>query len=291
MNPLEDIVVAVKAKVPTLPFAIPDSVRPLDVTMPLSSTTGFANVDPLTNNPITVTNDMTDFGWEYVWHCHLLGHEENDMMRPLVVKVAPDAPQNLTATSPGESVNPPSVALSWVSTSAANATFTIQRATDAAFTTNVTTLPPVLSPTTTFTDTPLPPDTTFYYRVRADNGVGISPCSNTASARTSGWLPLAPTGLGIYSFRVFPGTLFPHWTLPVADGVTAATRNGIYVERSRRAANGVWGPWARVATLAPNATQYSDTGLARRATYRYRVQAFNSDGSSAYSNVAQGTTF
>jgi len=28
---------------------------------------------------------MTNFGHEYVWHCHILGHEENDMMRPLKV--------------------------------------------------------------------------------------------------------------------------------------------------------------------------------------------------------------
>jgi len=24
-------------------------------------------------------------GHEYVWHCHILEHEEHDMMRPLVV--------------------------------------------------------------------------------------------------------------------------------------------------------------------------------------------------------------
>jgi len=24
-------------------------------------------------------------GYEYVWHCHILEHEEHDMMRPLVV--------------------------------------------------------------------------------------------------------------------------------------------------------------------------------------------------------------
>ena len=28
---------------------------------------------------------MTNFGDEYVWHCHILGHEENDMMRSLKV--------------------------------------------------------------------------------------------------------------------------------------------------------------------------------------------------------------
>jgi spore coat protein A len=25
------------------------------------------------------------YGYEYVWHCHILEHEEHDMMRPLVV--------------------------------------------------------------------------------------------------------------------------------------------------------------------------------------------------------------
>ena len=27
---------------------------------------------------------MTNFGHEYVWHCHILSHEENDMMRPVI---------------------------------------------------------------------------------------------------------------------------------------------------------------------------------------------------------------
>jgi len=25
-------------------------------------------------------------GHEYVWHCHILEHEEHDMMRPLIVE-------------------------------------------------------------------------------------------------------------------------------------------------------------------------------------------------------------
>ena len=33
---------------------------------------------------------MTNFGHEYVWHCHILGHEENDMMRPLVLNTTPN---------------------------------------------------------------------------------------------------------------------------------------------------------------------------------------------------------
>jgi len=100
MNPLEDIIVAMRAKVPTYPFSVPDSVRPLNVTMPVGST--FSSFDPLTGAPSTVTNTITNFGHEYTWHCHILGHEENDMMRPLVQN--PNAATNVLwrNTSTGE---------------------------------------------------------------------------------------------------------------------------------------------------------------------------------------------
>ncbi len=80
MNPLEDIIVALRPMKQNLPWDLPNSVRLLDVTRPTGSVLGFTNVDP-TNQPAVVTNDLTNFGWEYVWHCHILGHEENDMMR------------------------------------------------------------------------------------------------------------------------------------------------------------------------------------------------------------------
>ena len=38
MNPLEDIIVAMRAKTPTFPFAVPDSIRLLDPAMPQGST-------------------------------------------------------------------------------------------------------------------------------------------------------------------------------------------------------------------------------------------------------------
>jgi FtsP/CotA-like multicopper oxidase with cupredoxin domain len=88
MNPLESIFIAQKADLPTTPFAVPDSIRPLNPNRPLGDTTGFTNINPKTGQPITTTptvNVMTNFGYEYVWHCHILGHEENDMMRPLKV--------------------------------------------------------------------------------------------------------------------------------------------------------------------------------------------------------------
>jgi FtsP/CotA-like multicopper oxidase with cupredoxin domain len=98
MNPLEDILIAVKAAAPRLPFAVPESNRLRDQTRPagatntltgLNFTVPWPYVQPqgTTADPVgtTTVNAPTSYGWEYVWHCHLLGHEENDMMRPLVM--------------------------------------------------------------------------------------------------------------------------------------------------------------------------------------------------------------
>ena len=53
MNPGEVTTVIMQFNLPQVPFAVP-----------LSPRTG---------------------GHEFVWHCHILEHEEHDMMRPLVV--------------------------------------------------------------------------------------------------------------------------------------------------------------------------------------------------------------
>ena len=70
--------------------------------MALATTMQFTGVNPNTNAPMMVANQNVNFGWEYVWHCHILGHEENDMMRPIIFQVpttAPPAPTLLTPTT------------------------------------------------------------------------------------------------------------------------------------------------------------------------------------------------
>ncbi|AXS81036.1 fibronectin type III domain-containing protein [Dechloromonas sp. HYN0024] len=104
MNPLEDIIVAVKAaRLPPLPgFGVPKSVRVMDPSKPESNPAvagtmnppDFMNIDPLTNiRPAGGQQNVKfNYDWEYVWHCHILGHEENDFMRPFVftgMSVAP----------------------------------------------------------------------------------------------------------------------------------------------------------------------------------------------------------
>jgi FtsP/CotA-like multicopper oxidase with cupredoxin domain len=100
MHPLEDAIVALQPKTQTgLPFTVPLSTRSQDVTMPATST--LTVISPLDGNPTTMSNAASSFGWEYVWHCHILGHEENDFMRSFVMLVptaVPAAASTTTAT-------------------------------------------------------------------------------------------------------------------------------------------------------------------------------------------------
>jgi hypothetical protein len=36
-----------------------------------------------------ITNDVINFGWEYVVHCHILGYDENNMMRAQMLATHP----------------------------------------------------------------------------------------------------------------------------------------------------------------------------------------------------------
>ena len=176
MNPLEDAIVALRPVAPSLPFKIGDSIRPLDPTMPVGATLRLVN--PADGNYINVPNNPTDFGWEYVWHCHLLGHEENDMMRPMEFLVSPAAPSVLQAT-PGAG----QVVLAWTNnwTNPAATDNLIQRATDAGFTQNVTQFT-IAGAATGYTDSAVTAGTTYYYRVRAENDISYSTWTAAAQA-------------------------------------------------------------------------------------------------------------
>lgn len=186
VNPLEDTIVAMRPIAPTQPFEVPNSVRVLDPTMPNDAVLaggpgGF--FDPLGNPVASVLNQLTNFGWEYVYHCHILAHEEMDMMHPLVFAAAPKAPTNLQASGPGGSVN-----LSWTDNSLSETGFTVQWADNPAgpWTVLTDTLPIAVGTGTTvnYTDT-----TAFagirYYRVFAKNTVGSTlPNFPTATANS-----------------------------------------------------------------------------------------------------------
>ncbi len=190
MNPLEDVIIAIRPKKPVLPWPLPDSIRPLDPSRQLGTTGQFTTADP-NNNPVTIYNELQNFGQEYVWHCHILEHEEMDFMRAMILQVPPPDPSNLAGVRNGSNVN-----LTFTDMSANESSFTVQRDTDPAFP-----APTVVSvgasvpntaygSTIAFTDQAAPHGTTFYYRVQAVDDNFKPPLTQVWSASPallSGW--------------------------------------------------------------------------------------------------------
>jgi len=295
MNPLEDIIVALKPiKQQNLPWPLPDSIRPMDVTMPTSSTTGFTNIDPA-NNPIlpNVTNNFTNFGWEYVWHCHILGHEENDMMRTMVFQVAPLPPSSLTAST----ANLPStgVALAWTDNSANESSFTIERADDSGFTQNVTPFTVAASaPNTAYGATLAFNDAagtaTQFYRVRSVDDNFKPPFTqafNATPALLSDWSnPASVSGTASVVITadavVIPAPNAAGWINlgPVTVRITAHDNGGAAVASISYSATGSQViPLTTVPIVPPNDT--TDVSITAQGVTVVSFQATDANGKSS----------
>jgi len=215
MNPLEDIFIALQPYRQSLPFPLKDMVRPLDVDRVLGGPSAqFTGVD-IYNNPIAVINGPVNLGWEYVWHCHLLGHEEEDMLRAEVFVVAPEAPDALTASETVAGPNAVQVALNWVDTSLSAMSFDVQRT--PAF--PAPAIRSVGAPTTTFVDTTAVPGTVYSYQVRASKTLTSQAVTTSATVGSplqtftaaSAWIPTLPVVVTpTYLAAVAPASLtFP----------------------------------------------------------------------------------
>ncbi len=118
LNPLEDVVLAVRAKRASVPFGLPRSKRLKDPSVAagaLGSGMGFTVVAAAPAGPVTPaeqaalnaltatfssnTNAEAEYDNEFAWYSAILSHSEDDLMRPIVFHatvVKPDAPTNLT---------------------------------------------------------------------------------------------------------------------------------------------------------------------------------------------------
>jgi hypothetical protein len=312
MNPLEDVIVALRPReLLNLPFQVVNSVRPLDPTRPLGSVAQFTGVDPL-GNPVTVVNDLINYGWEYVWHCHLLGHEENDMMRAQAIAEPPYDPTGLTAVLQGNGANRRAV-LNWTDNSVNETGFTIQRSTTPDPSFNPTATFTVGPGVTTYSDTIGNTNQTYYYRVFATNTVGATQGSGftaPAGVLTGGGGPSAYTTLIAESgYSNTTGVNLPPDAVPSNVNVTGATltqgRARFTITWTQTSTNetGFRVQWATNAafttgvgstTVGANVTtaQTPGTGNARllqNTDYYFRVQAYNNFGTSAWVNFGGAT--
>ena len=158
-----------------LPFEVPDSIRLIDPTLPEGATlldpppAGW--FDPAGNADHQILNHYVNFGWEYVWHCHILAHEEMDMMHSLVAAVPPRAPTGLTAAWNGSTSNR-RVTLIWTDNSSKEVGSPFRGRRTPTSPSGLTTfhLPPSTLPVpgdVTFVDTTVANNTTYWYRVVA----------------------------------------------------------------------------------------------------------------------------
>jgi FtsP/CotA-like multicopper oxidase with cupredoxin domain/fibronectin type 3 domain-containing protein len=286
VSPLEDTIVALRPVIPQAPWELPNSVRPLNPAMPLHSTIGFNSIDAAGNPTGPIMNEMTNFGYEYVWHCHILNHEEMDMMRPISLAVPPAAPTNLAGTILGGCDNR-RVVLTWTNNALNATSLTVRRAT--ASTGPWTDLATLAADVATYTDTIGNVNQAYWYQVVATNVVGYSGTAGYSTLTVTGAsvpkqfgtvytsAPAAPTGL-ILTQQSGPRVLLT-WTDNATNEscfrITRSVNNATFVDLAIVGAAGGTG-----------SVSYTDTTVAMGNSYRYRVFAVNPFASSAASNTA-----
>lgn len=329
VSPLEDTIVALRPIIPHLPEGwngLPNSIRLLDPSLPEGEYLHHANTTqqealglPILafnpdGEPVDIINHFVNFGWEYVWHCHILSHEEMDMMHAQVVGIAPAAPELVEAIRAGNGQNQ-RYDLTWNDNSKNETAFVIERrvagSTD-AWTTVATVQSSVLG-VWPYNETGVGPGTgqrtysdpigntkaNYEYQVYAINVVGdVWDYSNPAFNNIppgGGWPTLTldsrggststiPAPTGLTASAVAKNKKLATVTLNWTDN--SAIETGFLIQRAENAAFTLG---VTNFTVPADVTTYSQD-VARAKTYYYRVLAFNDAHQSGWSNAAPVTT-
>jgi hypothetical protein len=286
-NPFEDIIVAIKPSHMTIPFSITSSNRMLDPT----NMAMFLPVAPPPGIPAVAqtTNVMTNFGWEYVWHCHLLGHEENDMMRPMVFQPGPTSsyviplyPRSVTATAGDGRASVTWTAPAGNGGSSINGYFVKVFTSTPAAPLGVDSNAGSTSRTHVITGLLNGASYTFTVRARNAAGTGLESLASNSVTPITPPPPAAPTNL-VATVQTGPLRVRLTWT------DNASNETGFVVER---ADNG--GAFVQIAAPGPsagtgNTVTYTDSTVVAGNSYAYQVKAVNGGGPSAYSNTVTPT--
>jgi FtsP/CotA-like multicopper oxidase with cupredoxin domain len=282
MSPLEDIIVAVRAKKPTLPgFGVPLSQRLMDPTQPEGSPFGFTQIDPVSGNPKVVTNAVVNFGWEYVWHCHILGHEENDFMRPIKFNANELMPASAAPTVTASVNLATAVAtINFTDNSTTEYKFSVRRApvtlnldgtvNSVGAYTEIGTELALSTPTpgSSFVDTtPLAANQAYSYQVAAIGAAGEAASAAQVSTYAA---PSAVTGL-LAAPNVNPRKVTLTWTSVSPATAYTIVRTG--------------GAGAVTFNVPAPATGYVDGTALANVPYTYTVTSVNGDKVSATASV------
>ncbi len=330
VSPLEDTFVALRPIIPELPTegewagGLPNSIRLLDPSMPegayiANTTQRLAENAPImgfspAGEPIDVVNHYVNFGWEYVLHCHILSHEEMDMMHAQGVAVAPGPPGEATFIQTGRGTrNDPYVnTVTWLDSSRNETAFVVERRPlGGGEWTRIATVPSSGLGVVPFVDSGDGPgtgertyedrlngrdETTYEYQVYAINTVGdvwdyADPALNNI---TQGGFPTVTVDSRGDSVAALSMSADLTATSAVKNKKTArvtltwsdvAGETGYLIQRSSSPSfltTTNEGVGADVTTLTQS--------VARGTTYYYRALAFDDTQQSGWSNVATVTT-
>ena len=213
-----------------------------------------------------------NFGWEYVYHCHILSHEEMDMMRPVSLALPPNKVTGVSAKASGNGANA-RVDVTWTDNSINETDFQVQRSVDGVTWQVVGTVSQPLVNNThgarSYSDRSVKNGTGYAFRVLALNRVGygsgfptmtVSSVSDAVATTVGG--VTAPTGL---TAAVLSGP-----AVKIGWNGTATGATKFAVQRSTN--NG--GSWTNLTPQAGvTGSTFTDTAKALRAgrTYAYRV--------------------
>ncbi|MDI6787690.1 MAG: fibronectin type III domain-containing protein, partial [Planctomycetota bacterium] len=194
-------------------------------------------------------------------------NETNDTTLPL----PPTAPSSLTATA----VSQFQINLTWVDNSTNEDGFEIERKIGAGGGWELLTI--LGAGRTSYSNTALSPDTTYYYKVRGYNTGGYGDYCTEAYTSTLPSQPSAPSSLVATTLSSTQISLV--WT------DNSSNEQGFKIYRK---ASG--GTYAQIDTVSANVTSYPNTALSPVTTYYYQVRAYNAGGNSNYSNEASAVT-
>ena len=242
--------------------------------------------------PVDIVNHLVNFGWEYVFHCHILSHEEMDMMQPVSVAYPPCRAESAsTFTDNGDGT----ATLAWNDNSIAETAYVVQRTTNGTTWTNVGN--PNLSPLNTantawctwsITDTSSNVNTIYGYRVAALNTVGyLDPAAapgtgfptktvqSVSDTLYTGPAPTAPTNV-VATLQAGP-------QIRLTWNDTATTESGFVVQlHERRPVRGDRHRGVRNNTGSVTYVDTTATAADTNTIYVYQVAAINVVEASTY---------
>jgi fibronectin type 3 domain-containing protein len=239
----------------------------------------YARVGSITGTSYTDTGLSADATWHYkVSAYNSIGESPlsssvsaTTLSSTGVSGYAPSTPSNIRAAAQSSS----SITVSWNSVSNASG-YDVHRSTSGSGSYSYA----GSATGTSYTDTGLAPNTTYYYKVSAYNDYGQSSLSSSYDhSTTRGIAPSAPSGVTATAAWNYSGDAIRIRWSPVSEA------NGYKLYRATSNS----GSYTLVGDSITS-DSYTDYGLSPDTTYYYRVSAYNSNGESSRSSSASAKT-